>query len=239
MARSPWHCDMMASACPKNVHKVELISIFLFSAFQQQTALTKRRNTWEQSRDLWTNKTFFFLCLDPGDMINWWFFSQASFFLVPFFLPNIFFMHNFPLVLPSSVENEDFANANCANSYCERNLFNMKTEKCSSERMECFHGKFTMSFFLLHRGGNGRRGSEIQNSLEEEKGAKNCKTMHYNWILRENSFPQSAIGWEKRFYCMMLHDVEVKRRVHKQLKFSQIFENYCKLFLLSPHHHCA
>jgi hypothetical protein len=38
---------------------------------------------------------------------------------------------------------------------------------------------------------------EIQHSLEEEKGAKNCKTMHYNWIFREILF-RKVLSDEKR-----------------------------------------
>lgn len=100
-----------------------------------------------------------------------------------------------------------------------------------------FMANLLRAFFFLHRRGNGRRGFEIQNSLEEKRG-KNCKTMHYNWILRK-FFSAKCFRMKKKE--ILLHDVtwcrgqeESARARFKQLKFTQIFENYCKLFLCSP-----
>lgn len=129
----------MASACPNNVHKVELISISLSFPPKASalSSLRKENLTWPRLVNLFSDAC----SSKPGDMINclWWlfFYSTRRFMCTwKLFLSSISI---FCTAQRSIVEKEDFANANSEFARREQkgNLFSMKTA-AALQRSECF-----------------------------------------------------------------------------------------------------
>lgn len=118
----------MSSACPNNVHKVELISIFYnFLSFQQLSDNAVESSPWNPET-WWCFFFYLFLTLE----IHVYIYMDEKFYF-PFSFSSISIFST--TQCSSAVENEDFANAN-SYFFPLRKIYS--TWKVFFKRMECF-----------------------------------------------------------------------------------------------------
>lgn len=151
---------------------------------------------------------FFFLSLDPGDMINWWFFFPSFFFSCPFFCPTYFSCTTFRLCSPAVLKTKTL-----------QMQIHIASKIYSTWKLKsALHSEWNVFMANLLRPGEMDERVRCR-AREGAKIAKQCIIIGF-W---EKFFSAKCFRTQKRFYCMSR-----SRWVHEHLwaSFTSTLDKY-------------